>query len=128
MTWKFISKASNGVRDAKIKNGRFWKNNILNPRHVQCPITSAMCDIGPWFLVLESSIYLLSNGLTPFLFFWLISLEHVTYVLDGLFDSFGEENIQDDDHSLNYDNVGELNNETDTHAYYFLLMLGHQWW
>ena len=35
-----------------------------------------------------------------------------SYVLDGLFDSFGDETILDDDYVKNYD-VGKLNNETD---------------
>ena len=34
------------------------------------------------------------------------------YVLDGLFDSFGEE-ISDDDYVQNYDDIGKLSNETD---------------
>ena len=33
--------------------------------------------------------------------------------LDGLFDSFGEETISDDDYVWNYDDVGKFNNETD---------------
>ena len=34
------------------------------------------------------------------------------YVLGGLIYSFGEENISDDDFIQNYDDVGELSNET----------------
>ena len=37
----------------------------------------------------------------------------LSYVLDGLFASFGEETILDDDDVWNYDDVGELCNETD---------------
>ena len=33
--------------------------------------------------------------------------------LDGLFDSFGEETMSDDNYIRSYDDVGELNNETD---------------
>ena len=35
-----------------------------------------------------------------------------SHVLDGLFDSFGEETMSDDVYVQNYNNVGELNNET----------------
>ena len=33
--------------------------------------------------------------------------------LDGLFDSFSKNTISDDDYVRSYDDVGELNNETD---------------
>ena len=36
-----------------------------------------------------------------------------SYVLDGLFDSFGEQTISDGDYIRNYNNVDELNNKTD---------------
>ena len=36
-----------------------------------------------------------------------------SYVLDGLFDSFGKEIMSDDDCGRNYDDVGKLNNKTD---------------
>ena len=36
-----------------------------------------------------------------------------SYVLDGLFDSFGEETISDDNDFRHYDDAGELSNETD---------------
>ena len=34
------------------------------------------------------------------------------HVLDGLFDSFGDKTISDDEYIRNYNDVGELNNET----------------
>ena len=36
--------------------------------------------------------------------------------MDGLFDSFGEETISDDDYIQNYDDIGKLSNESDHYS------------
>ena len=63
---------------------RFSPFETFYPRHVQRPITLAVCEI--CFTLLERLIHLLSNGMTNSIFNYfdirLISLEHVTYCCD----------------------------------------------
>ena len=85
MPWEFISKASNGVIEAKWPildqqctrrerelQMRFSLFETFYPRHVQRPITLAVCEICPilsiMFTLLESLIHL-SSGVINSIFF-----------------------------------------------------------
>jgi len=42
----------------------------------------------------------------------ILTSDFPSYVLNGVFDSFGEETVSDDIDVRNYDDAGELSNET----------------
>ena len=49
---------------------RFSPFETFYPRHVQRPITLAVCEMSIIFTPLERLIHLLSNGVTNFFFFF----------------------------------------------------------